>query len=62
MKVLGCFGVIIAILAVGFGIDAGIAEILHLAFPTVLGFWKWFGVVVVAGVVLGSTGVRVSRR
>jgi hypothetical protein len=38
-------GTAIVILAIVLGFEAIVGEILHLIFPHVLGFWRWFGAV-----------------
>jgi hypothetical protein len=45
LKVLGWIIGLLWAFAVVFGVDALLAEILHLIFPSVLSFWKWFGLV-----------------
>lgn len=54
---IACVGILF-VLAIVFGIDAGLAEILHLVFPSVLSFWKWFGLIVVASSLMGAIGGR----
>lgn len=58
MKALLFIAVALLAIGVSFGIDAGAAEILHLVFPKVLSFWKWFGIVMVASFLLGSVRSR----
>ncbi|TQF03949.1 hypothetical protein E6W39_19045 [Kitasatospora acidiphila] len=48
MKVVAwLIGFIIAA-GIVFGVEAFVAEMLHLIFPHVLSFWKWFGIVFLA--------------
>lgn len=45
MKVVSWIIDFIVTVAIVFGVEAGTAEILHLIFPSILSFWRWFGVV-----------------